>query len=122
MIDCIEFNEQLRCTDPVADMAFLVMDLIFHGRRDLASAFADAYFEASGDEEGRALLPLYTAYRAGVRARVEGLLLAEEEISRAERAEALTRARDHWLLALTVLEERGNHDEEATHQAVISIS
>lgn len=105
MIDGIEFNEQLRCTDPVADMAFPVMDLIYHGRRDLASAFADAYFEASADEEGRALLPLYTAYRAAVRARVEGLLLAEEEVSRAERGEALMRARAHWLLALAELEQ-----------------
>ena len=64
IIDCIEFNERFRCIDPVADMAFAAMDLAFHGRRDLGRAFAEAYFRASGDEEGRALLPLYTAYRA----------------------------------------------------------
>ena len=53
-----------------ADVAFLVMDFIFHGRRDLANAFADAYFAASGDAEGRELLPFYTAYRAAVRGKV----------------------------------------------------
>src|SRR5262249_10366444 len=46
LVDCIEFNERFRQTDPVADMAFLVMDLIVHGRRDLADRFAGAYFRA----------------------------------------------------------------------------
>jgi aminoglycoside phosphotransferase family enzyme/predicted kinase len=104
IIDCIEFNERFRFIDPVADMAFPAMDLAFNGRRDLGRAFADAYFRASGDEEGRALLPLYTAYRAAVRGTVEGLLLAEEEVPAPERAAALQRARAHWLLALTELE------------------
>jgi predicted kinase len=36
---------------------------------------------------------------------VEGLKLAEKEIPQAERAQALERARSHWLLALTELEE-----------------
>lgn len=103
-IDCIEFNESFRCIDPVADMAFAAMDLAFHGRRDLARAFADAYFTATGDESGRELLPLYTAYRATVRAMVEGLLVAESEVPEVRRAEARTRAHAHWLLALTELE------------------
>ena len=76
------------------------MDLALHGRRDLARAFADAYFRASGDAEGRALLPFYTAYRAAVRGKVEGLKQAEPEIPAAERAAALAEARAHWLLAL----------------------
>ena len=86
-------------------MAFLVMDLRFQGRRDLGQAFADAYFRASTDEEGQALLPFYTAYRAAVRAKVEGFELAEKEIPDAERRDALTRARGHWLLALGELEK-----------------
>jgi nitroreductase len=35
---------------------------------------------ASGDEEGRALLPFYTAYRAIVRAKVEGMENEETEV------------------------------------------
>ncbi|MBI2804701.1 MAG: AAA family ATPase [Planctomycetes bacterium] len=107
IIDCIEFNERFRFSDPVADMAFLFMDLAFHGRRDLARAFADAYFHASGDQEGRALLAYYTAYRAIVRAKVEGLKAAETEVPPTEQARALAQARAHWLLALAELEERG---------------
>jgi aminoglycoside phosphotransferase family enzyme/predicted kinase len=99
MIDCIEFNERFRYTDPVADMAFLVMDLKFHGRRDLARAFAEAYFRTSGDDEGRQLLALYSGYRAAVRGKVEGMLLEEPEVPQVERDQARQRARAHWLLA-----------------------
>ncbi len=105
VIDCIEFNERFRYADPVADMAFLVMDLAFHERKDLACAFADAYFNATNDAEGRELLPLYSSYRAAVRGKVEGLELQEKEIPAIERAAALLRARRHWLLALSELEE-----------------
>ena len=104
IIDCIEFNERFRFADPVADMAFLVMDLSFHGRSDLARVFSEAYFRTTGDEEGRTLLPFYTAYRAAVRGKVEGIELFEKEIPETERAAALTRARAHWLLALGELE------------------
>ncbi|MGL5095217.1 MAG: AAA family ATPase, partial [Planctomycetia bacterium] len=104
IVDCIEFNERFRFADPVADMAFLAMGLTFHGRRDLAGAFTEAYFRASGDRDGRALLPFYTAYRAAVRGKVEGFKLARAEIPGAERALALAKARAYWLLALAGLE------------------
>jgi aminoglycoside phosphotransferase family enzyme/predicted kinase len=105
IIDCIEFNERFRCADPVAEIAFPVMDLHRHGRRDLARAFASAYFQAAGDAEGRALLPLYTAYRAAVRGKVEGIEHLEPEVPEAERVAALVRARSCWLLALGELEK-----------------
>lgn len=100
MVDCIEFNERFRYTDPIADIAFLVMDLKFHGRRDLARTFAEAYLRASGDEEGRQLLPLYAGYRAAVRGKVEGMLQVEPEVPAHEREQARLRALGHWLLAL----------------------
>jgi uncharacterized protein len=105
IIDCIEFNERFRFADPVADLAFLVMDLLFHGRRDLAAAFGEAYFQATNDADGRTLLPFYVAYRAAVRGKVEGFALTEKEIPEAERRAALARAQAHWRLALSELEE-----------------
>jgi uncharacterized protein len=105
IIDCIEFNERFRFTDPVADIAFLVMDLVFRGRRDLSRVLAEGYFRASGDEDGWALLPLYTAYRATVRGLVEGLKLGEPEVPEGEHPVIVQSARAHWLLALTELEE-----------------
>ena len=104
VIDCIEFNERFRYLDPVADMAFLAMDFLHHGRRDLARMFTDAYFKATGDDEGRALLPLYIAYRAAVRGKVDGLKRLEFEVPESERAESIERAKGYWLLSLSQLE------------------
>ena len=128
IIDGIEFDSALRRIDVVADMAFLVMELGFAGRRDLAQVFADAYFEATGDHSGRSLLPLFAAYRSAVRAKVAAILSAElQDVSgvseasdehrenlmpessghhfqQSQRDEALTRSRAHWLWCLSELE------------------
>jgi uncharacterized protein len=105
VIDCIEFAERFRFADPVADIAFLVMDLAYHGRRDLARVCADAYFATSGDVEGRALLPFYVAYRAVVRAKVEGIQASEPEVPEDERDLRRFTAHHHWRLAVGTLED-----------------
>ncbi len=108
IIDCIEFNPRFRAADPVADMAFLTMDLIKHGRRDLAACFRDAYFAASGDVQGRILVPFYVAYRAAVRGKVDGMKAREPEVGEVERSVAQAGAAAHWLVALGSLEEPRN--------------
>jgi predicted kinase len=108
VVDCIEFNERFRYADPIADIAFLVMELTVDGHGHLARSFAEAYFAASGDEDGRSLLPFYTAYRAAVRGKVEGMKLADAAIPEASRSAALARARAFWLFARAELEEPGS--------------
>ncbi|QDU21689.1 bifunctional aminoglycoside phosphotransferase/ATP-binding protein [Urbifossiella limnaea] len=104
-IDCIEFSSRFRHADPAADLAFLLMDFRFHHRPDLAADLERAYVRASGDRELAAVLPFYVAYRAVVRAKVEGMEWAEPEVPAADRVAAAARARGHWLLALGVLDE-----------------
>jgi predicted kinase len=104
-VDCIEFDARYRHADPISDIAFLAMELTLEGRDYLARSFVEAYLRASGDEEGRPLLPFYRAYRAAVRGKVEGMKLVETEIPEVERSAARTRARALWLLALAELEE-----------------
>ncbi|NIP58098.1 MAG: phosphotransferase, partial [Gemmatimonadetes bacterium] len=108
VIDCIEFNERFRYSDPISDMAFLSMDLLFHGRPALERVFSGAYGDASDDGEGMALLPFYRSYRAAVRGKVEGMVTEEEEVPVDERRRAVGRARGHWLLALSELEAPGD--------------
>jgi aminoglycoside phosphotransferase family enzyme/predicted kinase len=103
VVDCIEFNERFRFADPVSDIAFLHMDLCYHGRPDLAAVLSDAWFEASGDAEGRALLPYYVGYRAVVRGKVDGFASRGHEIPPDVREAFRTRARAYFLLALGVI-------------------
>jgi uncharacterized protein len=107
IVDCIEFNLRFRATDPVADTAFLVMDLIRHGHRELAHMFRDAYLAAAGDDQGARLVPFYVAYRAAVRAKVNGIKVGSNELSASARAQAQRDARAQWMLALSSLEEPG---------------
>lgn len=80
--DCLEFNPQLRWIDVISDVAFLVMDLVSHGRADLAYALLSRYLEVTGDYEGLQVLPFYAVYRALVRAKVDALT-AEQVPARA---------------------------------------
>ena len=99
VFDCIEFNERFRFSDVVADAAFLSMDLDYHNRHDLATAFDTAYFEATGDTEGRTLLDFYRCYRAYVRGKVEGFKSVEDEVGPEDRSLAEFRARYHFHLS-----------------------
>jgi aminoglycoside phosphotransferase family enzyme/predicted kinase len=68
--DCLEFDPALRWIDVFSDIAFLVMDLLAHGRGDLAFRFLNAYLDESGDHGGLPVLHWYLVYRALVRALV----------------------------------------------------
>jgi aminoglycoside phosphotransferase family enzyme/predicted kinase len=75
IIDCIEFNERFRYADVCADIAFLSMDLAWHGRVDYKERFLAAYARATGDDDLYALVDFYESYRAYVRAKVCALSL-----------------------------------------------
>lgn len=107
IVDCIEFSERFRCADPVSDVAFLAMDLRAHGAWASATRLMRAYFDESGDDEGRALEPLYVAYRSTVRAKVRAMQAAAEGIPAAQREHALQLARAHVQLAVGELAPHG---------------
>lgn len=100
VIDCVEFSERFRCGDPVSDVAFLAMDLEAHGAWELARVLLDAWFTASKDEEGHALVPTYLAYRSCVRAKVRAMQSEDAAIDAKERERALQLARAHFQLAM----------------------
>lgn len=108
IVDCIEFSERFRCADPVSDIAFLAMDLKAHGAWDGAEVLLDAYFAESGDSAGRALAPLYIAYRSAVRAKVRAMAAASPAIPDDQRRRALQLARAHIQLAVGELSAPGD--------------
>lgn len=107
IVDCIEFSERFRCADPVSDVAFLAMDLRAHGAWTSATHLMRAYFDESGDDEGRALEPLYVAYRSTVRAKVRAMQAVAAGIPESQRAHALQLARAHVQLAVGELAPHG---------------
>ncbi len=92
--DCIEFSEELRRIDVVADYGFLVMDLVARGRTDLAYAFLNRYLEVAGDYDGLTLLRLYVVYRCLVRAKVAAI--RRRERSPGESRDEDTATVDHY--------------------------
>ena len=73
LLDCLEFDDQLRYGDELADVAFLVQDLERIGGVREARVFFDAYRKASSTDQPLSLLDFYVAARAHVRLLVECL-------------------------------------------------
>jgi aminoglycoside phosphotransferase family enzyme/gluconate kinase len=73
LFDCLEFDEALASTDTLYDLAFLLMDLQHQHLGPLAQRLLNGYLDATWDDGGLALLPLFLAGRAAIRAKVLGL-------------------------------------------------
>lgn len=104
ILDCIEFNDRFRYGDTASDIAFLSMDLAFHGHLDLAEGFLADYAEASGDFDLYSVVDYYQAYRACVRGKVAGQRAAEMAMGPERLAmEDEARAYFHFALAERML-------------------
>jgi uncharacterized protein len=75
--DGIEFDPALRWIDLQSEIAFLLMDLESRGRPDLGWRFCNAWLAELGDYDGLALLDWYLVYRHLVRAKIDGIRLAQ---------------------------------------------
>ena len=106
LIDCIEFDAELRRIDVASEVAFLAMDLRYRGARRLAARFLSAYAAHADDYGLFELVDFFAAYRAAVRAKVAALASAEEEMAAQQRRGAARSARRHLSLAGELLEPR----------------
>lgn len=100
IIDCIEFNERFRYADVCADIAFLSMDLAWHGRPDLAELFLSRYAAQTDDYDLYSVVNFYESYRAFVRGKVVAILADDPNASKKARARARRQARRYFLLSL----------------------
>jgi uncharacterized protein len=100
IIDCIEFNDRFRYGDVCADIAFLSMDLAWHGRVDLAERFLARYARESNDYDLYSVVNFYESYRAFVRGKVASLLASDTDASTGARERAAREARRYFILSL----------------------
>jgi uncharacterized protein len=106
IFDCIEFNDRFRYADVASDLAFLAMDLDYHGLEALSAYFIDRFTNDTGDRTLGQVLRFYKCYRATVRGKIGLLTGHEPEVDAALRQEALTRAARYLALARRYAEEK----------------
>jgi aminoglycoside phosphotransferase family enzyme/predicted kinase len=85
--DCLDFEPAFRWIDVADEVALLRVDLVAHGRADLAQAFTTGWLRGGGDYGACRMFALYEVHRALVRAKVAALAAVDD----AARAPALER-------------------------------
>jgi uncharacterized protein len=70
LFDCVEFSEDLASIDVLYDLAFLLMDLGHRRHQGLANLVLNRYLDLTWEDDGLALMPLFLALRAVIRAHV----------------------------------------------------
>lgn len=70
VIDCLEFDRELRLLDPVDELAFLALECERLGDRALGERLLGLYGELSGDHPAPQLADFYRSHRACVRAKL----------------------------------------------------
>jgi len=93
LFDGIEFNDAFTCTDPLYDLAFLLMDLNHRALDDRGNAIFNRYLDRVAEPNPLLLVPLYLSVRAGVRAHVSIAALQRQGDERDRRVLAQSAAR-----------------------------
>lgn len=104
IIDCIEFNDRFRYSDTVADIAFLLMDLEYHGGKKDSAALWKHYRECAGEKAVEPLLDFYKVYRAVVRGKVNSFQTDDPAISAEDKDRAVQRAKRYFSLAFSYIQ------------------
>ena len=101
VLDCIEFNDRFRFGDTCADIAFLSMDLAWHGSVRLSERLLAAYAREANDFDLYALVDFYEGYRAFVRGKICHFLVVDAAAPLETRERARSEARRYFMLALS---------------------
>lgn len=110
LIDCLEFDADLRRIDVASEVAFLAMDLRYRGRSDLAEWFLAAYATRADDYGLFGVVDFYALYRAAVRAKVAGLAATQPGIDPDQQRKARGSFERHLALSEALLEPPGSGD------------
>ena len=99
IFDGIVFNKRFPCSDVIAEIAFMAMDLDFHGKKSLAKVFVQEYQELSNDSDIPKLLDFYKCYRAYIRAKINCFTSEDVNLTAAEKQKTITNAQKYFQLA-----------------------
>jgi len=78
IIDCLEFDRELRIIDPVEDLALLFVECEVKSAKTVGERFLNVYMEQTGDQPPAALVNFYKSQRALIRALLSIRHLADD--------------------------------------------
>jgi aminoglycoside phosphotransferase family enzyme len=104
IFDCIEFNDRFRYTDTLNDIAFLLMDLEYHGGNRYSETLWDFYRDQAHEREVESILTFYKVYRAYVRGKVTSFQIDDEHIEVDKKDEAIRIAKQYFQLARSYIQ------------------
>ena len=99
IFDGIVFNQRFPCSDIIAEIAFMAMDLDFYSRKDLSDLFVNEYLKLSNDQDIPKLLDFYKCYRAYIRAKINCFTSADSDLTNEERKRTISSAKEYFNLA-----------------------
>lgn len=91
VIDCIEFDRDLRVLDAVEELAFLAMECEDLGAAEVGAWFLEIYGRESGDVPDSRLVEFYKSHRALTRAKLAAWHLEDPTVPDPERWRRRTR-------------------------------
>ncbi len=98
--DCIEFNRRFRYCDTASDIAFMAMDLDFHGLTELSDYCVDQFCQRSEDNALKDMLNFYKCYRAYVRGKIGLFTAADPAVDEAVKKSCIESAGKYFALAV----------------------
>ena len=105
IFDGIVFNQRFPCSDIIAEIAFMAMDLDFYGRKDLSDLFVDEYLTLSDDEDIPKLINFYKCYRAYIRAKINCFTSDDKNLTTEEKEKTSLTAKEYFNLAKIYAED-----------------
>src|SRR3989344_8176438 len=95
IFDGIVFNKRFPCSDVIAEIAFMAMDLDYHKQESLAKVFIDEYQKLSNDEDVPPLLDFYKCYRAYIRGKIACFTYDDPNLNREEKDKTKQTAQEY---------------------------
>jgi aminoglycoside phosphotransferase family enzyme len=80
IIDCLEFNRELRILDTLSELAFLALECERLGAPAVGARILEVYRTATGDTPPARLLTFYKSYHAALRAKIAIWHLRDPEV------------------------------------------
>jgi len=99
IFDGIVFNDRFPCSDVISEIAFMAMDLEFHGHIDFSNVFVKEYQNLSNDFGINNLLNFYKCYRSYIRGKIACFTSGNIELTDSEKFLEKEKARRYFKLA-----------------------